>query len=269
VPVAMDRFDSTITEARAVPGALRAGLLQRIPHLPRRLTRSFAPPGSTWELAFRSLAATSISTDRMPRAIMVTSPADATQDAVAANFAAALAGLGLTVALVGTVPQQRWFLHDDEDATGGSSTESGGGVPIAPTSGGTATAVADFPTLLDDAQAARLVDDLRPRLGRRDNIDNLYIVPPSDEPHELLLDGLPPLLEALTTSGIDITVIAGPPLLDDPQATIIAWSTRHVLWAVELGQVDKSDAQLAADRLELAGVEPFGIALVNRRVPRT
>jgi hypothetical protein len=33
--------------------------------------------------------------------------------------------------------------------------------------------------------------------------------------------------------------------------------------------VNKSDAQLAADRLELAGVEPFGIALVNRRVPRT
>ena len=171
---------------------------------------------------------------------MVTSPADATQDAVAANFAAALAGLGLTVALVGTVPQQRWFLHDDED-TGGLAFQ----------------------------RLAGSCFDLRPRLGRRDNIDNLYIVPPSDEPHELLLDGLPPLLEALTTSGIDITVIAGPPLLDDPQATIIAWSTRHVLWAVELGQVDKSDAQLAADRLELAGVEPFGIALVNRRVPRT
>jgi Mrp family chromosome partitioning ATPase len=202
----------------------------------------------------------------MPRAIMVTSPADTTQDAVAANFAAALAGLGLTVALVGTVPEQRWFLRDDDEAAGGASpTPSGGATPG---TGGTATAVADFPTLLDDAQSARLVDDLRPRLGRRD-IDNLYIVPPSDEPHELLLDGLPPLLEALTTSGIDITVIAGPPLLDDPQATIIAWSTRHVLWAVELGQVNKADAQLAADRLELAGVEPFGIALVNRRVPGT
>jgi hypothetical protein len=268
VPVAMDRLDSTITEARAAPGALRAGLLQRIPHLPRRLMHGFAPPGSTWELAFRSLAATSISTDRMPRAIMVTSPADSTQDAVAANFAAALAGLGLTVALVGTVPEQRWFLHDPDEGAIDDTGPAASGPVATPGEGGTALAVADFPTLLDDAQAARLVDDLRPRLGRRD-IDNLYIIPPSEEPHELLLDGLPPLLEALTTSGIDITVIAGPPLLDDPQATIIAWSTRHVLWAVELGQVNKADAQLAADRLELAGVEPFGIALVNRRVPRT
>jgi hypothetical protein len=44
--------------------------------------------------------------------------------------------------------------------------------------------------------------------------------------------------------------------------------TLLVLWAVELGQVEKSDAQLAAERLELAGVEPFGIALLKRHALR-
>ena len=63
-------------------------------------------------------------------------------------------------------------------------------------------------------------------------------------------------------------MIAGPALLEDPNATIMAWSTRHVLWALEMGQVDKNDAHLAADRLELAGVTPFGIALVNRHALR-
>jgi capsular polysaccharide biosynthesis protein len=270
IPVILDKADSTITEPKAAPGALRAGLLATIPHLPRRLHQALAPPGSTWELAFRSLAATSISTDRLPRAIMVTSPAEATQDAVAANFAAALAGLGATVALIGTVPRQKWFLHDvvdpesDESAANGSTPTP----PRPAAATATSVTVATFPELLDDAQNGRLNGDLRSRLGQRE-IDNLFIVPPGEEHTELSLDGLPPLLEALASSGIDITVIAGPALLEDPNATIIAWSTRHVLWAVEIGQVNKNDAHLAADRLELAGVEPFGIALVNRSALRT
>jgi len=275
IPVILDKADSTITEARAAPGALRAGVLATIPHMPRRLHRSLAPPGSSWELAFRSLAATSISTDRLPRAIMVTSPAETTQDAVAANFAAALAGLGVQVALVGTVPRQEWFLHDiDPDLPEGAPATNGSepppAAPLSPSAGGgtTLTTIATFPDLLDDAQNGRLEGDVRPRLGKRD-IENLYIVPPGADHAELSLDGLPPLLDALARSEIDITVIAGPGLLDDPNATIIAWSTRHVLWAIEIGHVNKNDAQLAADRLELAGVEPFGIALVNRSTLRT
>lgn len=277
VPVILDKADSTITEARAAPGALRSGTLATIPYMPRRLHRSLAPPGSSWELAFRALAATSISTDRLPRAIMVTSPAETTQDPVAANFAAALAGLGVKVALVATVPRQEWFLDDvDPDPSDGASgTQNGSGPPAAEprppsTSGGTTitTTVATFPELLVDAHNGRLDADIRPRLARRE-IDNLYIVPPGAEGAELLLDGLPPLLDALAQSEIDITVIAGPALLDDPNATIIAWSTRHVLWAIEIGHVNKNDAHLAADRLELAGVEPFGIALVNRSTLRT
>lgn len=280
IPVILDKADSTITEAKAAPGALRAKLLATIPHMPRRLHHGLAPPGSSWELAFRSLAATSISTDRLPSAMMVTSPADSTQDSVAANFAVALAGLGVTVALIGTVPRQDWFLHDREhldldldldeadapDAVRATPTPSTVRPPT-PGADGPTVAVSTFPELLEDAQGGRLVGDIRPRLGRRD-IDNLYIVPPGDDDAELSLDGLPPLLDALSRSEIDITVIAGPSLLADPNATIIAWATRHVLWAIEVGQVNKSDAHLAADRLELAGVEPFGIALVNRRALR-
>jgi hypothetical protein len=288
VPVVMDRLDSTITEARAAPGALRAGLLATIPFMPRRLHRSLAPPGSSWELAFRSLAATSIATDRLPSAIMVTSPASTTQDAVAANFAVGLAGLGATVALVATTSRQGWYVDsapepgddggvDDDELPEGDGGVVGSGPPASALSApsassatgpvGTVTRPATFDRLLREANEGTLNGDLHNRLAHQD-IPNLYVVPPGPEDAELVLDGLPPLLEALGRSGIDVTVVAGPALLTDPNATIMAWSIRHVLWAIEIGNVDKNDAQLAADRLELAGVEPFGIALVNRSALR-
>ena len=268
IPVLMDRLDPTITEARSAPGALRSGLLGTIPFMPRRLHHQLAPPGSTWERAFRSLAATSLSTDRLPKAIMVTGPTGSTQDPVAANFAAALAGLGVTVALIGTVPRQDWFVTDaefeDDDAPEAAARAAAGSEPGA---GRTTVATATFPELLAEAEAGQLLGDISARLATRD-IPNLYVIPPGATSTDLSLDGLPPLLEALSVSGIDICVLAGPALLEDPNATIMAWSTRHVLWALEIGQVDRNDAALAADRLELAGVTPFGIALVNRHALR-
>lgn len=120
-----------------------------------------------------------------------------------------------------------------------------------------------FPELLEAAHANRLGDDLRTRLATS-SVNDLYVVPPGNVDEELRLDGLPPLLDALSRTGIDVTVLAGPALLEGPDATIIAWSTRHVLWAIEIGRVKTRDAQLAAERLELAGVEPFGITVVNR-----
>ena len=268
IPVLMDRLDPTITEARSAPGALRSGLLGTIPFMPRRLHHQLAPPGSTWERAFRSLAATSLSTDRLPKAIMVTGPTGSTQDPVAANFAAALAGLGVTVALIGTVPRQDWFVTDaefeDDDASEAAVRPALGS---GPGTGRTTVATATFPELLAEAEAGQLVGDISARLATRD-IPNLFVIPPGATSTDLSLDGLPPLLEALSVSGIDICVLAGPALLEDPNATIMAWSTRHVLWALEIGQVDRNDAALAADRLELAGVTPFGIALVNRHALR-
>ena len=257
IPVLMDRLDPTITEARSAPGALRSGLLGTIPFMPRRLHHQLAPPGSTWERAFRSLAATSLSTDRLPKAIMVTGPTGSTQDPVAANFAAALAGLGVTVALIGTVPRQDWFVTDaefeDDDASEAAVRPALGSEPG---TGRTTVATATFPELLAEAEAGQLVGDISARLATRD-IPNLFVIPPGATSTDLSLDGLPPLLEALSVSGIDICVLAGPALLEDPNATIMAWSTRHVLWALEIGQVDRNDAALAADRLELAGVTPF------------
>jgi Mrp family chromosome partitioning ATPase len=281
VPVVLDRLDSTITEARAAPGALRAGLLATIPFMPRRLHRTLAPPGSSWELAFRSLAATSIATDRLPSAIMVTSPAGTTQDTVAANFAVGLAGLGAKVALIATTERQGWYVDaapvvgqdqfdEDPPADDGvaAAAPSGAPVPVGgqPLGSGTRRP-ATFDMLLREAHEGRLNGQLLDRLAHQD-IANLYVVPPGADDADLMLDGLPPLLEAMDRSGIDVTVVAGPAFLTDPNATIMAWSIRHVLWAIEIGHVDKNDAHLAADRLELAGVEPFGIALVNRSALR-
>lgn len=319
VPVLIDRFDATITESRAAPRALRARLLGTIPYVPRRIQDAYAPRGSVWDHAFRSLAATSISTDQLPKAIVVTCPVGTTQDNVAANFAAGLARLGVTVALVGTVPRQDWYLHDVVDASDlpddlyldidapledettttqaeeeSPSMEAPGGLPAAGGPGGgphqrsgeatealTSTAppraevataarttielseIPTFPELLEAAHANRLGDDLRTRLATS-SVNDLYVVPPGNVDEELRLDGLPPLLDALSRTGIDVTVLAGPALLEGPDATIIAWSTRHVLWAIEIGRVKTRDAQLAAERLELAGVEPFGITVVNR-----
>jgi hypothetical protein len=271
IPVVMDRLDGTITEARSAPATLRAGLLATIPPASKRRQRGLAPVGSPSDLAFRSLAATSISTDRLPRAIMVTSPAGTTQDYVAANFAAGLAGLGVTVALVATVPRQDWFLHEapeDADETRELATAAAPVVAPAGTPGRGPATPATFPELLDDAQTGQLGPDLRARLAQHERA-NLYVIPPGSEEMALSLDGLPPLLEGLATSEIDVVVIAGPAFVHDPNATIIAWSTRHVLWGIELGQVEKADASLAAERLELAGVEPFGIALLKRHARRS
>jgi len=77
-----------------------------------------------------------------------------------------------------------------------------------------------------------------------------------------LLEGLPSVLEGLAAAGVDVTVIAAPALLEDPAATILAWSTRSVLWVVEAGEVTDLEAREAATRLELAGAAPFGVAMV-------
>ena len=76
---------------------------------------------------------------------------------------------------------------------------------------------------------------------------------PGAQGQDVSLDGLGPLLEALSSSGVDVTVIAGPALLEDPNATILAWITRSVLWAFETGEVTEGEAKEAASRLALAG----------------
>jgi hypothetical protein len=95
-------------------------------------------------------------------------------------------------------------------------------------------------------------------------VDNLFVLPPAQNDIDVSNDGLAPLLQALAAQGIDVTVIAASALLEDPNTTIYAWTTRSVLWVVETGQLTVEEAKDAASRLTLAGVTPFGVAMVNQ-----
>ena len=241
----LDRMDHTIRHADRAARALSAPLLSRIPS--RRGRRGEATvllhPDSPRTEAFRDLAATCVATDRLPRAIMVTTPRGDVHDDVAANFAAALADLGVRVALVATSPRQSWYLAPFEVEDSPRAT---------------------LPELLGEAHAGHLNGQVRGRLARTDRNPNLVVLAPGDDPDlSVALDGLPPLLQAMVDSEIDVTVIAGPALLDDSSATIVAWATRAVLWAIQAGEITQEEASTGAARLELAGVTAFGVAVVG------
>ena len=236
VPVLIDVLDHTIRDPRAAAKALTAPVLGT---LPAAAFAGLARPGSELDAAYRALATTSVATDKLPRAIVVTSPVGDVQDAVAANFAAALAGLGLEVALVATEPRQSWF------------AESVGAEGVGTLSDLLAVTVA----------AGSLNGQIRERLVRT-RLAHLAVLGSGTLEADDLLEGLPTVLEGLAAAGVDVTVIAGPALLEDPSATILAWSTRSVLWVVEAGEVTDQEAREAASRLELAGASPFGVAMV-------
>jgi Mrp family chromosome partitioning ATPase len=243
--VLRDRLDKTIRSPRAAAKSLSAPVLTLIP--PRRRARGeytvLEAPTAERALAFRSLAATSIATDRLPRAILVSTPRGESQDDVAANFAAALATLGLRVALIGTTPRQGWFAWPFRTPDAGLAT---------------------FPDFLALARSGRLNGQVERNVAFDDLNPNLVVIPPGDTDQLFMpLDGLPTLLESLRRSDVDITVIAGPALLEDANATIIAWATRSVLWAVEMGAATEQDLTEASNRLQLAGVTPFGVAVIG------
>jgi Mrp family chromosome partitioning ATPase len=245
VPVVIDRLDHSIRTPKSAGNAFEATVLASIPATSRRLRRALTVPGTPQDSAYRALAATSVATDRLPQAIVVMSPTGDVQDTVAANFAAALAGLGLRVALVATDPRQSWFLDTRrEESTNGAADHT-----------------LAFPQLLELAHAGRLNGSL-PRGLVKTRLNNLLVMPPGED-EEFSLDGLRPLLEALSAGGVDVTVIAGPSLLEDPNATILAWTTRCVLWACETGELTEGEAKEAAARLALAGAASFGVTMVD------
>jgi hypothetical protein len=247
--VLIDRRDHTIRSVKVASSTLSAPLLSTAPP-PRRGKPEFAVlerPDSVRSAAFRKLAATCIATDRLPQAIMVSTPEGDAHDYVAANFAAALADLGLQVALVATSPRQSWYL---EQFT----------VPV--------EGEGDISQLLeqahDQAQEGRFNGWATRHVAWTDLTANLVVVPPAPGGSLTVpLDGLPPFLESVQRSGVDVTVIAGPALLEDANATIVAWETRSVLWAVQVGTVTRRAASEAAARLELANVSPFGVVMVG------
>jgi Mrp family chromosome partitioning ATPase len=200
-------------------------------------------PGTPHDAAYRALAATAIATDRLPRAIVVTSPVGTIQDSVAANFAAALAELGVRVALVATDERQSWFLDSAVSSSAPSLT---------------------FPDLLDLAHRGHLNGEV-PRALMRTRFDNLVVLAPGVADRDMTLDGFRPLLESLWRNDVDVVVVAGPALLEDPVATILAWTTRSVLWVFESGEINEAQARDAASRLELAGGVSFGVAMVDAK----
>ena len=247
LPVLIDRMDHTIRDAKTATAAFSAPVLSSIPAVSRSRRDEIAAPGTAREAAFRALAATSVATDRLPRSIVVTSALGDEQDAVAANFAAALAGLGVRVALIGTSPRQSWFAQS-------ALIGSGNGAERATTT---------FPELLELAYSGRLNGET-PEYLQRTDIENLFVLPPGQTDIDVSNDGLAPMLQALSNANIDVTVIAAPALLEDPNTTIYAWTTRSVLWVMETGEITLEEAREAASRLSLAGVTPLGVAMVDQ-----
>lgn len=239
VPVLLDRMDHSIRDSQAASTALAAPVLSTIPAVPASRLETLARPGSPAGHAYRTLATASVATDQLPRAIAVTAPTGQMQDTVAANFAAALADLGLRVVLVPTDARQGWYA----EAPDGALT---------------------LPDFLALAYTGRLNGEV-PHQLQPTPVDNLRIVPHGDTEADALIDGLPPLLRSFADGGVDVTVIAAPSILEDPAATILAWSTRSVLWVVETGEVTQQQANEAAAKLEMAGASPFGVAVVDRK----
>jgi hypothetical protein len=257
--VAVDRRDRRIRDPRAAAAAFAAPVLSLVPSSTDSDYVILSNPLSNVAEAYRGLAATSIATDRLPKAIMVSTPHGDAHEEVAANYAAALSRFGLKVALIATSPDQAWYADRFNPGTPSSRV---GSTDVATTSHGST-----FPELLAAAHAGTLNGQLRDGLSTDDRAPNLVVVPPSDEaPAQLPVDGLPPLLLALADAGIDIVVVSGPALLEDADATIVAWATRCVLWAIVEGEITSTEAKAAAARLELAGVVPFGVVMVGNRL---
>jgi hypothetical protein len=263
--VAMDRRDRRIRDPRSAASAFAAPVLSLIPSTTDGDYIFLSDPYSNVAEAYRGLAATSIATDRLPKAIMVSTPHGDAHDEVAANYAAALSRFGLKVALIATTPEQAWYARRfvsvppalPEDSSDGTLA---GHIP-SDHSGAT------FPELLASAHAGTLNGHLGDRLASDERAPNLVVVPPSEETSvQLPVDGLPLLLQALADAGIDVTIISGPALLEDADATIVAWATRCVLWAIVSGEITSTEARAAAARLELAGVVPFGVVMVGHRL---
>jgi Mrp family chromosome partitioning ATPase len=238
----VDRADRTIRDPEEAALVFSAPVLSIIPSDGEEFA-VLAEPNSLAAEAYRGLAAMAIATDRLPKAMMVTTPTGEAHAQVAANLAAALSRLGLKVALMAMSVEQDWYLEAFQPGHNGMTR---------------------LPELLQRAHTGTLPAGWRDQLPATDFAPNLVVVPPADEPLlHLPIDGLPALLQELSEGGVDVTVIAGPPLLEEADATIVAWATRNVLWAIIPGEVTRAEARAAAARMELAGVTPFGVVMVE------
>ncbi len=240
--VIVDKLDRRIRDPEDAAAAFGAPVLSVLPWEPESV-EVVSQPNSLAAEEYRALAALAIATDRLPRAVMVTSPTGDTYEEVAANLAAALSGLGLKVALLATSPEQDWYLKE----LNGSDQP-----PVHKR----------LPELLAQAHNGTLDSGLHGALTVSDKAPNLSVVPPADQPMaHMRIDGLPPLLVAISDSGVDVTIVSGPAILDHADATIFAWTTRSVLWAIGPGEITKAQARAATARMDLSGVTSFGVVM--------
>ena len=237
----VDRADRTIRDPEEAALTFSAPVLSIIPADGEEFA-VIAEPNSLAAEAYRGLAAMSIATDRLPKAIMVSTPTGDAHAQVAANFAAALSRLGLKVALMATSADQDWYLDSFTSPNG----------------------MMRLPELLDRAQSGTLDAGCRKHCRRPSaRRTSWWSRRPTSRCCTCRSTGCPRLLQALSDGGVDVTVISGPPLLEEADATIVAWATRNVLWAIIPGEVTRAEARAAAARMELAGVTPFGVVMVE------
>jgi len=226
----LDRYDGRIRTPQQAANAFHTPVLAIIPPNPHDLP-VLDQPHSPTSTAYRGLAAMSIATNHLPTHLMITTPHGDAHDETAINYAAALAQLGLNVTLIATT--QTWYTNHFTPP--------------------------QHPTNL--TQALHQTTQPNPTINPHTNPLNphLTLLPPNPDPTQPLpLDHLPNLLTHLNNTGTDITIIAGPPLLENPDATLIAWATQHILWTIHPGHTTTQQAHTAATRAQLANTTPFG-----------
>jgi len=177
---------------------------------------------------------------------MVSTPTGEAHAQVAANLAAALSRLGLKVALMAMSVEQDWYLEAFQPGHNGMTR---------------------LPELLQRAHTGTLPAGWRDQLPATDFAPNLVIVPPADEPLlHLPIDGLPALLQELSEGGVDVTVIAARRCSRRPTRRSSRGRPQCAV-GDHPGEVTRAEARAAAARMELAGVTPFGVVMVEPQTP--
>jgi capsular polysaccharide biosynthesis protein len=238
-------LDTSLHGAGDAAMVLGAPILGRVPARARS-RRNGAPvilhSGSD-RAAFRALAGTLKASGAATRRLLITSPTYCEDlPAVGANLAAGLAQLGLGVALVGTDPDQVWAFR---------------GLGLEDTIG--------FGELVGEVGTVELNGRLRRSLQRVPDLPNLWILGPGAQKGPTRVHAVNRLLSSIEEEnlGIDVTIVLGPPLLEAPDAPILANEVGSVLWALDINDISRDEAEEAARQLGLTQAIAVGVVVVS------
>jgi capsular polysaccharide biosynthesis protein len=244
-------LDTSLHGAGDAATVLGAPILGRVPGRPHS-RRNGAPvilhSGSD-RAAFRALAGTLKASGAATRRLLITSPTYCEDlPAVGANLAAGLAQLGLGVVLVGTDPDQVWAFR---------------GLGLEDTIG--------YGELVGEIGTVELNGRLRRSLQRVPELPNLWILGPGAQKGPTRVHAVNRLLSSIEEEnlGIDVTVVLGPPLLEAPDAPILANEVGSVLWALDINDTSRDEAEEAARQLGLTQATAVGVAVVSSKRSKT